>query len=499
MLMNFHQKRIAATLSAVSALLFAAGCSSTGPGASPRTGGAPPARTERATLGMEARPVTRQLRRKLALPDSAAGAVVAEVLAGGPAAAAGIRQNDVIIEIGSARIHNDCEFTDAAYNRSADPVRVVFLRAGGRVEAALTPVDQAAFYEERCRAGAATACFRQAWALGTKNSGPVRERALELFRASCTSGSAEACAWEGTRLMENDDRPADTIAALKRACDLGSGGGCASSAFLYATGKFVGRDDRRATALYVRACDLGDALGCYNAGLMADDGRGTPKDLSRAVARYEEACEMGSSAACTNLGFLYENGRGVRKDAPRAFALYRRGCDGASCQASNLNGCVNLGRAYRDGTGVEKNEGQAATIFEEACGRTLDPRDPGAKENSSRACSLLGALYLDGGGVPKDERRGRELSEIGCDRGDSFGCFNVAAIYTAGTGVAPDRAMAASFLDKACNAGDGEGCFDLGVAYEKGNGVVADRHRAEELYRKACELGFSDACRKVKK
>jgi TPR repeat protein len=448
---------------------LAAGCAGSGPSPPPSSAKAlteSPPRCSGA-LGMEAVPISRPLRKKLALPDGVKGAVVAEVLPGGPAAAAGIRADDVVEEIGSARITNDCEFIEAAYSRACEPVRVVLRRGAASVETKLVPVDQDAFFERSCRDGINTGCFRQAWTLWSRNEGSDRDRALDLYRAACRAGSAEACAHEGLHRMNTADRDNDAIAVLERACELGSGAGCAHLAFLYATGsgKLVKRDDRRATRLYVRACDLGDAKGCYNVGLMADDGRGGARNISRAVAKYDEACEMGSSSACTNLGFHFENGRGVKKDKVQAVALYRRGCDGTSCQPSNLNGCVNLGRAYRDGMGIEKNATQAASIFQEACHRKTHPGDVDAEENRSRACSLLGALYLAGDGVEKNLTKGRELSELGCGRGDSFGCFNAAAVFASGTGVEADAVKAASFLDKACQGGDAEGCHDLGVAY----------------------------------
>ena len=419
------------------------------------------------------------------------------MLPGGPAASAGILPDDIVEEIGPARIGNACEFTDAAYDRTCDPVRVVVRRAGAIVETKLVPVEQEPFFDRICHDGIADGCFRHARTLWTRNRGSDRDRALALYDNACLAGSAEACAEEGLRFFkEIPDRAKDAVSVLRHSCDLGSAAGCTHLAFLYATGSggLVPRDDRRATPLYIKACDLGDALGCYNAGLMAEEGRGVARDISRAVARYEEACGMGSSTACTNLGFLYENGRGVRKDRERAFALYKRGCDGGSCQRSNLNGCVNIGRAYRDGIGVEKDAARAAPIFQEACNRKPDPEDVNPEANGSRACSLLGALYLAGDGVPADPVKGRELSELGCERGDSFGCFNAAAIFTSGTGVPADAARAASFLERACEGGDGEGCYDLGVAYEKGTGVKADRRRAAELFRKACQLGFQRAC-----
>jgi uncharacterized protein len=480
------------------AAVLAAGCATSGPSAPPpgkgRTEPAP--RCELGTLGLEAGPITGQLRRKLALPESAKGAVVVEVLPGSPAAAAGIRPNDIIEEIGTARITNACELVDAAYSRSCEPVRVVLRRAGEIVEAKLIPVDQDPFYEGSCRAGIPSGCFRQAWTLWSRNRSTDRDRALEIYQTACRSGSAEACAYGGLRLMETANRGRDSIALVERSCELGSAGGCTTLAFFYATGKVVGKDDRRATALYVKGCDLGDPRGCYNVGLMADEGRGTARDVSRAVAKYGQACDSGSSTACTNLGFHYENGKGVKKDSARAFALYQRGCEGTSCEPPNLTGCVNVGRAYRDGIGVGKDATRAATIFQGACDRKPDRDDVNADDNRSRACSLIGALYLSGDGVEKNVATGLRLSELGCERGDSFGCFNAAAVYASGAGVEADAAKAASFLEKACQGGDGEGCYDLGIDYEKGTGVARDRRRAAELFRKACALGFQRACAK---
>ena len=111
------------------------------------------------------------------------------------------------------------------------------------------------------------------------------------------------------------------------------------------------------------------------------------------------------------------------------------------------------------------------------------------------ACGFK-ALYLSGGGVEKDLARGRELSELGCERGDAFGCFNAGVVYAGGSGVTADPAKAAEYYDRACKAGDGEGCHELAAAYAKGNGVTRDARRSKELDQKACELGFTASCGK---
>lgn len=466
------------------------------PGTTPAATPAASAARCRGTLGLEAESATAAVRRRLGLPGDFRGAVVTEVLPGSPAEAAGIRVDDAIEKIGSRSLANACEFTDLAYGRSSCESVVVLLRRGGApaTEVEVEPVDQEAFFEKDCREGNATACFRQGWLLWVRRGGPNNERALELFASACEKGSAEACAYRGLDLTNTADRGAEAVSLLERSCDRNDGGGCATLAFLYATGRLVQKDDRRAAALYGKSCDLGDPQGCYNAGLMADDGRGVPRDPRRAAARYDEGCELGSPTACTNLGFLYEHGTGVKADRARAFDLYRRGCEGSSCQPSNLGGCLDEGRAYRDGIGVETDEKKAAAIFREACDRVENPDDVHAAENGARACSLLGALYMGGDGLEKDPARGLELSELGCGRGDSFGCFNAAAAYAAGSGVGADPERAAHYLDLACQGGDGEGCFDLGVAREKGNGVPRDKRLAAELYRRACELGFKQSC-----
>jgi uncharacterized protein len=473
----------------VSSLVLALRCASSSAPAPPATSASAPAARCRGTLGVEIKTSSHPFK----------GAVVAEVLPGGPAAAAGLRVDDAIEQIGPTRLANACEFADLAYNRGCDPVRVRVLRAGASLELTLTPVDQAAFYEKGCHDGIASACFRQGWLLWNRKGDENSERALALMASACKAGSGEACAYEGLDRMESADHAGGAVAVLERACDLSSAGGCANLAFLYATGKLVKKDDRRSATLYAKSCDLGDSQGCYNAGLMADEGRGVPRDAARAAVRYGEGCDMGSATACTNLGFLYENGRGVKMEKARAHALYQQGCEGSSCQPSNLGGCVNAGRGDRDGIGVPVDEKKAAAMFQDACDRKVNPDDIHSAENGSRACSLLGALYIAGDGIPKDTEKGLGLSALGCKRGDSFGCFNAAAVYTAGGDVPADAAKAASYLDLACKGGDGEGCYDLAIAYEKGNGVASDPKRGAQLRKRACELGFAKACSGAKK
>ena len=280
----------------------------------------------------------------------------------------------------------DCDVDKAAYNRACEPVQVTLRRGGNTMDVTLVPVDQQAFLSKACIEGSSDACFRDAWLQWDRT-----HAAPDLFGTACNGGSAEACAYQGLQLSQIPAQVAEAPAVLERACELQSGSGCATLGFLYATGKAVTKDDKRAAALYRKSCEIGDPQGCYNAGLMEESGRGVKQDVARAAADYEEACRLGSSTGCTNLGFLYERGGGGRTDKARAMALYQQGCDGTSCSSSNLGGCVNVGRSYRDGIGVAKDEAKAAEIFRAACERPLNDNDPQAATNSARACSLPGA------------------------------------------------------------------------------------------------------------
>src|SRR5215470_1177801 len=59
--------------------LIAAGCAASPPAASPPSAATAPTRCEGGTLGIEPRPISRQLRRRLKLPEDVRGAAVAQV------------------------------------------------------------------------------------------------------------------------------------------------------------------------------------------------------------------------------------------------------------------------------------------------------------------------------------------------------------------------------------------------------------------------------------
>ena len=68
------------------------------------------------------------------------GLVLGGVMAGGPAAAAGLRKGDVIVEFGGMPVLNIYDYMNAlGAARIGEPVTVVYLRDGERRTVALTP------------------------------------------------------------------------------------------------------------------------------------------------------------------------------------------------------------------------------------------------------------------------------------------------------------------------------------------------------------------------
>jgi uncharacterized protein len=413
-----------------------------------------------------------------------AGAPIVAIMAGSPADAAGLREGDLLVEIGGRRITWGCELDDLLFNRDGTAIRVVAARAGETLEKTLTPADQATLYGKACDGGDAVACYRVA----SFETDPARAR--ELYADACKRGAAEACAEYGYLLMSDGSREAVEI--LEGACHQRSGAACTHLAYLYATGKIVAKDDHRSLQFYTLGCSAGNAPGCYNQGLMRDQGRGLATSQTSAAPAYEQACNDGFSAACTNVGFLYERGSGVRKDVVRAAGFYRRGCEGSPCNVPDIRGCVNLGDAYRDGIGVEKNPSTAAEIFRKACAAQPDPEDVDHEEARVRACVLLGALEIHGLGVPENVESGLARSLEGCTRGDAYGCFNVGAMRA----YREDFAGAVTFYRKACDGGDAEGCYELAVLYDEAKGVPFDYDLRTAFFAKACKGGFEKACRR---
>ncbi len=115
-------------------------------------------------------------------------------------------------------------------------------------------------------------------------------------------------------------------------------------AAIYAAGKDVPQDYKRAVYWFARAADGGIANAHYNLGVMFQQGLGVREDLKKAIGWYKSAADRGHPEAMYNLGIAYTDGVGVAQNAQRGAEYFKRAAQNGIAQ-----GAYNLGVLYESG------------------------------------------------------------------------------------------------------------------------------------------------------
>jgi uncharacterized protein len=128
---------------------------------------------------------------------------------------------------------------------------------------------------------------------------PDQDRALGLFRAACTDGSARGCmrladAFHAGLLTGEGEE----IALYKQACDAGANLGCVAAAKAYLEGRGVGADPVYAATLFGRVCARGNAQACFELGRLYQAGEGVPASPEKSAEMFEKACKLGLDQGC---------------------------------------------------------------------------------------------------------------------------------------------------------------------------------------------------------
>ena len=324
---------------ALAAVLLCGSCAVQPQPAPPAQAASPPAAAvdtgrscASAIPGVETVDASRALRRQHGLADDVHGAMIVEVLPGGPAALAGLAVWDVVERLDAHEITGAGDFDDKMKAaRCGEPMRVTVRRGSKQLTTSLSPVDSIRFYTAACRQGLATgsslspgnatACT----SLGRmyRDGRGVEQdpgRAVEIFTRVCGGMSAHP-----------DDR--DAAAAAASACSL--------IGAQYAHGSGVAADWGRAIALSRQGCDGGDAFGCFNLGAVYLNGEGADRDAAAALAFFRRACDLRDGKGCFQVGLMYYQGQGATRSNEQAAAFFRKACD-----EGHGTGCVNLGGFY---------------------------------------------------------------------------------------------------------------------------------------------------------
>ena len=125
-------------------------------------------------------------------------------------------------------------------------------------------------------------------------------------------------------------------------------------ATLYASGKLVAADFKRAVFWFSKAASQNVANANYNLGVMFQQGLGVRKDVNKALGWYEKAAELGHPEAMYNLGIAYIEGIGTARNLTRGVAFFKQAANAGVAQAaynlgvlyeSNFIGPIDLARA----------------------------------------------------------------------------------------------------------------------------------------------------------
>ncbi len=155
---------------------------------------------------------------------------------------------------------------------------------------------------------------------------------------------------------------------------------------LYAAGKGVKRDPRRAAEWYRKAAEQGLAGAQYALGLDYLHGNGVDANQAEGVNWLRKAADQGMAPAQLELGYCCAEGRGLDEDDVEAAKWYRR-----AAQQANSDAQYRLGVCYLNGTGVAKDTAEGIKWIRAA-----------AEQGFGLAQEKLGVCYERGQGVSRD-------------------------------------------------------------------------------------------------
>lgn len=219
-----------------------------------------------------------------------------------------------------------CENGDAQdCTRAASVLGMGIRDGGGDAETREMGAWIERYADDGCRGGDPVGCALLG-AIYERGRGVPRDpaRAIAQYDKACSGGYAPSCL---TLAAFREGDTAASASAYRRACDAGSGFGCAAAAQRYRRGVGVRLDPEQAGHLFARGCALGDPAACVLGAEMF--AQGTAADRRRAAVLASAGCAQDIAPACLLLGEAYE----AAGDRGEALELYRKACEAGEDKA----------------------------------------------------------------------------------------------------------------------------------------------------------------------
>jgi TPR repeat protein len=306
-------------------------------------------------IGINADSIDRPLAISFGLRE-ANGVMILDAYAGSPAAQAGIKAGDIVVNMNGIAVGDTATFRQ----------RLLAVAPGNEATFEIwrylpDGTDFITTLRSLAEQGNASVTYRLGH-MYNRGSGVPRDEAeaARWFRLASNSGNSAAMAELALMLLDGRGVERNTpegLSLLKTAADSGNVAALWQYGQVMQAGKYVTRDFAAAAQVYQRAADAGYAPAMVSLAIMHANGMGMPRNYPQAARLYEKAAVQNNTAALVNLGVLYQYGNGVEKNDAKAYDLYRRAAD-----LNHPTGMHNMAVLLDKGQGVRRDSEQAADL-----------------------------------------------------------------------------------------------------------------------------------------
>jgi uncharacterized protein len=358
----------------------------------------------------------------------------------------------------------------------------------GQAYESRNPDRAASLFRTACRRGYAAGCVEAAEAYVRGEGVPRDDAAAQRwFERGCDLGSGRGChrLVELLRSGSDAETAAPRLADLLRRAEAGYANGCAkdTQSDCFSLGLMLSRRKDapargpEAVAALSRACELGSWIACSLEARERRRGRLVPPDTRAALRLDEKLCrEQRSEAHCCTAGVAYAAGDGVPANPDVAQAFFQDACEGGDVHA-----CMAAWeRSARTAPGLRR----AAADVVGSCGSATYPpggcfdrcsADPSAvrglakahqrflrlcRDGDPVACHAGGLMFMKAVGTPVDEAQGLALLTAACDADLAMACLAIAVHDPFGYDAA-DEPRVRALIEKACRGGSSRACAVL--------------------------------------
>ena len=133
------------------------------------------------------------------------------------------------------------------------------------------------------------------------------------------------------------NRNVECLQTLVALCNLGHAAALNNLGNMYAAGRGVKKDKKKAFDFYLRSAQLGEVVGMYNAAEYYYFGDVLPKNDVRAFFWYKRAADAGDIDAAYKLGYMYQEGA-IRKDYTQAAKYFLQAATAGHAEAQYFMG-----------------------------------------------------------------------------------------------------------------------------------------------------------------